>query len=134
VQVFKQMHMCVDPRGFALAQEDAGEGELQRGHHHLLGEGLEPELDVCLRGHGAGILLHVDAACGQSLPAPRRRLLIKKTMGNASSQMTERDSVTYNIVPAARNHNMYTFFSLNVSYQWSLLESTLACILALIVV
>ena len=62
--------VCVDPRGFALAQEDAGEGELQRGRHHLLGEGLELELDVSLRGHGAGVLLHIDAAGGQGLPAP----------------------------------------------------------------
>lgn len=54
----------LDVRGLALTEEDAGQRELQRGRHHLLGQGLELELDVRLRGHGAGVLLHVDAAGG----------------------------------------------------------------------
>lgn len=65
----------LDLRGLPLAQEDAGEGELQRGRHHLLGQRLELELDVRLRRHGAGVLLHVDAAGGQGLPPARGRLL-----------------------------------------------------------
>lgn len=64
-----------DLRGLSLTEEDAGEGELQRGRHHLLGQGLELELDVRLRGHWTGVLLHVDAAGGQSLSPARRRLL-----------------------------------------------------------
>lgn len=65
----------LDLRGLPLTQEDAGEGELERGRHHLLGQRLELELDVRLRGHGAGVLLHVDAAGGQGLPSARGRLL-----------------------------------------------------------
>lgn len=65
----------LDSRGLPLTQEDAGEGELERGRHHLLGQWLELELDVRLRGHGAGVLLHVDAAGGQGLPPARGRLL-----------------------------------------------------------
>lgn len=59
-----------DLRGLALPEEDAREGELQGGRHHLLGQGLELEFDVCLCGHGAGILLHVNAAGRQRLPPP----------------------------------------------------------------
>lgn len=67
--------MKLDSRGFALSQEDAGERELQRGRHHLLGKRLELDLDVRLRGHGARVLLHVDAAGGQGFSPTRRRLL-----------------------------------------------------------
>lgn len=70
--------MC-DSRGFALPQEDAGEGELQGGCYHLFGQGFELELDVGLCGHGTGILLHVDAAGGQRLPPARRGLLWRDT-------------------------------------------------------
>lgn len=85
-------------RGLALPEEDAGEGELQGGGHHLLGQGLELELDVGLRGHGTGILLHVDAAGGQSLPTPRRRLLWREggerereTQGKETERIREKE-------------------------------------------
>lgn len=59
-----------DLRGLSLTEEDAGEGELQRGRHHLLGQRLELELDIGLCGHGAGVLLHVYTAGSQGLPPP----------------------------------------------------------------
>lgn len=53
-----------DLRGLSLTEEDAGEGELQRGRHHLLRQGLELEFDVRLCGHWTGVLFHVYAAGG----------------------------------------------------------------------
>lgn len=71
-----------DSRGLPLAKEDAGEGELQRGWHHLLWQGLKLEFDICLCGHGTGILLHVYTAGGQSLPPAWWRLLQRKRRGS----------------------------------------------------
>lgn len=62
-------------RGLSLTEEDAGEGELQGGRHHLLRQGLKLEFDICLSGHWTGILFHVYTAGGQGLPSPRRRFL-----------------------------------------------------------
>ena len=55
-------------RGFALLEEDAGEGELERGLHHLHRQGLHLQRELVLGGRGAGVPPHVHVDRGQHLP------------------------------------------------------------------